>query len=82
MLDLLASLEEVFRDVLGDDQLVLAREVTAEDIEAWDSIAHVHLLVAVEGTFGVKFTTGEMARLTQEGQTVGNLVDLVGSKLA
>ena len=81
MAELLSDVQDLFREVIGDRELVLEREATAEDVEGWDSITHVNLLFALEQAFDVIFTTAEMARLTQEGQTVGDLVDLVGSKV-
>ncbi len=82
MAELLSDIQGLFREVIGDHELVLTRAATAEEVEGWDSITHVNLLFALEQAFDVTFTTAEMARLTQEGQTVGDLVDLVDSKMA
>ena len=82
MAELLSDIQGLFREVIGDNELVLTRAATAEEVEGWDSVTHVNLLFALEQAFDVTFTTAEMARLTQEGQTVGDLVDLVDSKMA
>lgn len=50
----------VFRDVLENDKLVILEATTADDIEEWDSLNHVYLVVAIEKKFGVKFTTQEI----------------------
>ncbi len=73
---------EVFRDVFGDDDLVLTRETTADDIEGWDSLAHMNLIIAVEAAFGVRFSTAETSILREEGQDVGDFIDLLTRKMA
>jgi acyl carrier protein len=75
--DRLASLTKVFRDVFDDEDIELTCGTTAEDIEGWDSLMHVTLLVNVEKAFGVKFSSSEVARL----KSVGDLADLIDSKL-
>lgn len=66
-------LQDIFRDVFGDEGIVLTREMTAEDVEAWDSLTHFELVMEVELAFGIKLTTGEIAGL----ETVGQLMDLI-----
>jgi acyl carrier protein len=75
--DRLSRLNEVFRDVFDDDDLAVDRESTAEDVEGWDSLMHVTLLINIEKAFGVKFTSSEVARL----RSVGDLLDLIEAKL-
>ncbi|WP_038170667.1 acyl carrier protein [Verrucomicrobium sp. BvORR106] len=72
----LAQLQEVFRNVFDDDSLVIANETTAQDIEAWDSVQHVTLMMEVEDAFKVRLSTSEMAYL----KNVGDLVELVDRK--
>lgn len=67
----------IFRDVFDDDTIVLLRETTAEDIEDWDSLAHISLIVAIEKEFNVKFDLIELKPL----QNVGELLDLIQSKI-
>ncbi len=78
--ELMVRVEQVFRDAFADPRLTLARGMTASDVDGWDSVAHVNLLVALERAFQVRFTTAEMARLSADGQTVGDLVDLLETK--
>ena len=73
-----AELTEIFRDVLDDDTLVLRPDLTANDVEEWDSFNHINLIVAVEQRFGIKFQTAELEGM----QNVGHLVDLIRKKLA
>lgn len=71
------KLTTVFRDVFDDDSLVLRRDMTAKDVEGWDSLTHINLIVAIERGFKVKFTSREVTRAAN----VGEFVDLVGTKL-
>jgi acyl carrier protein len=73
----LEQLTPIFREVFDDDGIVLNRKTTADDIDAWDSLSHMNLIVAVELKFRVKFALGELQSL----KNVGDLVDLVDKKL-
>lgn len=81
MNDLHETLESVFRNVFGDDSLVLRDEMSADDIEGWDSLMHVDLVIALERRFRIKFATAEIARLKAKGQNVGSLIALISRKL-
>ena len=70
-------LQEIFYDVFDDDEIELTTETTAEDIDDWDSLSHIRLIVAVEKVFNVKFSVGEIERL----ENVGQFVVLLESKL-
>ena len=72
-----AKLNEVFRDVFDDDSIVVCDTTTADDIEDWDSLEHINLVVAVEKKFGIKFNMGEVAAL----KNVGEMVDLIAAKI-
>lgn len=65
---ILEALTQVFRDVFDDDDIVLTSATTAQDIEGWDSQAHVNLIVAAEMRFGVRFRTAELESLHDVGQ--------------
>jgi acyl carrier protein len=67
----------VFRETLDLDDLVLTPQLTAHDVEGWDSLNHILLVVAVEQKFGIKFSTGEIDGL----KNVGQFIDLIESKL-
>ena len=76
--ELYDALNQVFRQVLEDDTLVLTPETTADDVEGWDSMNHIFIVVELEKRFGVKFQAAEMEEL----KNVGELVTLVKQKLA
>jgi acyl carrier protein len=71
--ELIARLTEVFRETLDVEDLVVTRELTADEVEEWDSLAHVRLMIAVEREFGCQFPTSEVTKLSN----VGDLVDLI-----
>ena len=72
-----AKLNEVFRDVFDDEDIVLSDETTAADIEDWDSLEHINLVVAMEKRFNMKFNIKEVGKL----QNVGEMADLILSKM-
>ena len=73
---ILHELEGIFRDLFGDDALVLTPETTAEDVKGWDSIKHISLIVAAEDHFKIKMKSSEIERLSN----VGDLVRVVQAK--
>lgn len=81
MAEVRERVQDVFRDVFGDDELVLRDEMTADDIDGWDSLMHINLVIALERHFGVKLATAEISRLKAEGQNVGTLIGLIAAKL-
>ena len=75
------QLQEVFQEVFDDDEIVLTRETTADDIDGWDSLMHINVIIALEQRFGIKFATAEISGLKDEGKNVGDVLDLVAQKL-
>lgn len=71
-------LTSVFRQVLEDDTIQLTPQTTADDIEGWDSMNHIFIVVELEKRFGVKFQAAEMEEL----KNVGELTSLIKEKLA
>jgi acyl carrier protein len=61
-------LQNVFRQVFDEDDLIIRPETSAKDIEAWDSINHVNLVLAVEREFGVRLSTSGIANLKNVGE--------------
>ena len=59
---------ELFRTVLGDEELVLHDHTTAHDVPDWDSLAHVNLMFSIEEQFGVQFRDNEFAELRNIGE--------------
>lgn len=71
--DVMRRLQDVFRDVLDQPGLVLTRETTADQVEGWDSLTNVRLMVATEMEFGTRFDTAAINSL----RNVGDLADLI-----
>jgi len=75
------SVQEVFREVFDDDEIVLHDSTTAGDLEGWDSLMHINLVIAIEKRFAVRFATAEISWLKEDGQNVGSLLELLTRKL-
>ena len=73
--EVLQKIEEIVRDELDDDSISLTMTTRASDIDGWDSLAHVVIMVAVERQFDVQFKSSEITTL----KDIGNLVQLVQS---
>ena len=72
-----SALQDIFRDILDDDDIVLTATTSAADIPEWDSFNHVNIIVASEMRFGVKFRAAELDDL----KNVGDFVALVQQKI-
>ncbi|MDH5671420.1 MAG: acyl carrier protein [Myxococcales bacterium] len=75
--EIFGAITPLFRDVLDIDDLELTPELTARDVDEWDSLSHIRLIVAVEQALNIKFTTAEISTLAN----VGEFVELIGTKL-
>ena len=64
---------DIFRDVFDDDELVIGDETNAEDIEDWDSLEHIELVINMEKRFSLKFNIKEVNKL----ENVGQMADLI-----
>lgn len=67
-MNLQKRLEEVFQEVFDDEHLTLTDEMTARDIPAWDSVAHINLMFSIEQVFGVHFSGNELAEFNNIGE--------------
>lgn len=75
---ILEKLNEVFRDVFDDESIVINAETTANDIEDWDSLEHINLVVAVERAFNIKFNMSEVTSM----KNVGDMISIIESRAA
>ena len=69
-------LNEVFQNVFDDEDIVVDRKTTADDIEDWDSLEHIRLIAAVEREFNVKFTMKEVSAM----KNVGEMMDIIAER--
>lgn len=74
---IMTEVQDIFRDVLDNVEIVLADTTTADDIEEWDSLTHIQLIVAIEKHFKIKFTSMEIL----SWQNVGEMVDCINKRV-
>jgi acyl carrier protein len=70
------KLTGIFRKVFDDDSIVVRPDLTADDVDEWDSLSHIRLVLTVEKAFNIKFSASEIGRL----KNVGEFADLIKSK--
>lgn len=76
-MDIIKELQEIFREIFDDDELVISNETTADDIDDWDSLTHMQLIVEIEKKYNIRFTTAEI----KKAANVGEFVDIIQGKL-
>jgi acyl carrier protein len=76
--EVLAKLTPVFRDVFDDDRIVLTPEVTARDIDGWNSVANIRLMVTIEDEFHIKFDIGAFQEFRNVGDLAAGLMKSLG----
>ena len=76
--DILLQLKTIFRDVLDNEEIVIHEQTTADDIEEWDSLSHIQLIVAIEKHFLIRFKTAEITSF----KNVGELQQSIQNKLS
>lgn len=74
---MLLTVQDIFRDIFDEDDLVIGMATNAEDIEDWDSLNHINLVTAVEKEFKIRFALGELVSL----KDVGSMLDLIIDKI-
>ena len=75
--EIMEKVRIIFREVFDDETLVVGDSTDSSDIEDWDSIEQISLIVSMENEFGLKFDIKEVNKLAN----VGEMVDLIASKL-
>ncbi len=75
--EILKQVNEVFNDVMDNDSIVLNDLTSANDVEEWDSLAHIHLVVAIERHFKIRFGSKEI----QSWENVGEMLDCIVGKV-
>jgi acyl carrier protein len=72
-----SRLSEIFKDVFDEDSIQLRPSLSANDVEGWDSLTHIRLIMSVEKAFKIKFSTSQVRKL----ENVGNLVSLIQARV-
>lgn len=76
-MDTKSLLQEIFRDVFDDEELEITEETTAEDIDGWDSLTHIQIIVGIEKKFEIKFSAVEI----KASENVGEFIELIDRKV-
>lgn len=76
-MELLTSLNEIFRQVFDDDDINISMETTANDIDGWDSLSHVNLIISIETHYKIRFSQKELLTF----KNVGDLYNCIKCKL-
>ena len=71
--EILKQVQDIFRDILDDEEIVLEDSTTADDVEGWDSLTHIQLIVAIEKQFKIKFTSKEIL----SWRNIGEMLDSI-----
>ena len=71
---ILDKVQDIFRDILDNDEIVLTNESTADDIEEWDSLTHIQLIKAIEKDFSIRFTSREILSWNNVGEMIDSIV--------
>jgi acyl carrier protein len=75
-MNIMELLTHVFREVFENDDINLSREMTANDVDGWDSLSHINLIVTIEARFKIKFLQKELLSFNK----VGDLIDAIEKK--
>ena len=78
MTTILKQINDIFIDVLDNEDIMLTDTTTAADIEEWDSLNHIHLVVSIEKHFKIRFTSKEI----QSWKNVGEMVQSIKGKIS
>ena len=71
------GVQDIFRDIFDEDDMVIEDKTNSDDVEEWDSLNHINLVSTIEKEFKIKFALGELMTL----KDVGAMVDLMMEKL-
>ena len=75
--EIYARLAKIFEDVFDEESIKITPEMTAKDVDGWDSLTHIRLMLSVEKAFRIKFTASEIGKL----ENVGDLVDFIKARI-
>jgi acyl carrier protein len=72
-----ARLEKIFEDIFDEDSITVTSELSAKDVDGWDSLTHIRLILTIEKAFKIKFSTSDVGKL----ENVGDLVRLIKTRV-
>jgi len=75
--EVVAKLTTIFRKVFSNDSLNLTDNLTANDVDQWDSLSHMILITEIENSFAIKFRLKDLNKM----RNVGDMIEIINSKL-
>jgi acyl carrier protein len=75
--EIISQVQVIFRDILDNEDIILTNETTANDIDEWDSLTHIQLIVAMEKYFKLRFTSTEI----RNWKNIGEMCEGINSKI-
>lgn len=79
-MDITEELTAVFREVFDDETIVLSDELTANDVDSWDSLSHVNLIIAIEMAFDIEFKQSEILNFENVGELKQSIINKLEKK--
>jgi len=76
-IQILSEIQSIMRDVLDDESIVIDKTTTANDVEGWDSLTHIQLIVAIEKHFKIKFSSKEIL----SWKNVGEMLEVISARI-
>lgn len=75
--EIYGELNKVFQEIFDDDTLTVNDSTTSSDIEDWDSLEHINLMMAIEEAFGITFNIGEVTTMKNVGEMADNIAEKI-----
>lgn len=79
-MDITEKLTKVFREVFDDETIVFSDDLTANDVDAWDSLSHVNLIIAIEIAFDIEFKQSEVLNFANVGELKQSIINKLENK--
>ncbi len=73
--EILLQLQDIFRDVLDNDEIELNNESSQKDIDEWDSLTHIQLVVAIEKKYKIRFASVQIQSWNNVGELIESLIE-------
>jgi len=79
-MEITEKLTNVFREVFDNETISLHEEMTANDVDAWDSLSHVNLMIAIELAFDIEFKQNEIQNFSNVGELMKSIEEKISAR--